>query len=142
MSTSLFAYGTLLVPEIWELVVGAPGRGEDAALPGFEIRRVRGGDFPGIVRADGPETVVTGRVFHDLDRAMIARLDAYEDSFYERIEVEACAPGSGRAIPCQTYVVPDEAAPEILTEETWSLEWFRAEAMEAYLGRMRGGGAR
>jgi gamma-glutamylcyclotransferase (GGCT)/AIG2-like uncharacterized protein YtfP len=130
----LFAYGTLLVPEIWLAVTGRECESVEAMLPGYTIRRVRGGDFPGILRSD--DASVTGRVFLDLDAETVARLDRYEDSFYERIEVAPRNP-RGQALTAQAYVVPDRHA-DVLSDEAWTLGWFREHALHDYLARLPG----
>ena len=130
---SLFAYGTLLDPVIWTAVTGSPDKGsEPAHLPGHAIYRVEGADFPGIVTAS-PEDQVPGRLFPGLTPEILARLDAYEDLFYERREVSVVLEG-GQSQTTQAYVVPDRHR-HWLSEETWTLEWFREEAREDYLRR-------
>ncbi|NNE93055.1 MAG: gamma-glutamylcyclotransferase [Verrucomicrobiales bacterium] len=135
---NLFAYGTLLVPEIWELVTGCSVPELEAEIRGFEIRRVKGGDFPVIFESENPDAVVPGRVFRDLNQKTIARLDTYEDTFYERIDVRADLKAGGGEIECQTYAVPVSEAMRISAGETWTLEWFKNHAFEAYLSRLQG----
>lgn len=132
---NLFAYGTLLVPEIWLAVTGRPCRSKEAILPGHDIRRVRNGDFPGIRHIQGSEGV-PGRVFFDLDAETLQRLDAYEDDFYERLEVST-RDSDGQTHPAQAYVVPDRHK-DVLTDETWTLAWFREHALHDYLARLPG----
>lgn len=130
---TLFAYGTLLAPEIWFAVAGRDCPSEEAVLPGYEIRRVKGGDYPGIIRA-GDEDEVPGRVFSGLDSEILGRLDAYEDGFYERIEV-TLLDRRGNPVESETYVIPEKHR-EILSNETWSLDWFRERAMAEYMARL------
>ena len=128
---NLFAYGTLLVPEIWLAVAGRACESVEVVLPGYAIRR--GGDFPGIIRA--PDAAgVPGRVFLDLDAELLERLDQYEDSFYERIEVGP-RDGQGQALTAQAYVVPERCA-EVLSDEAWTLTWFRDHALDDYVARL------
>ena len=138
MKRNLFAYGTLLVPDIWDLVVGESFRSEPAVLPEFEVFRVIGGDFPGITKSERADAKVPGRVYFDLDEITIARLDAYEGTFYERLKVECNHKESDEQIHCDTYIIPKPAAEGVLSVEVWTLEWFQAEAQDAYIGRMRG----
>ena len=130
---NLFAYGTLLVPEIWLAVTGRECCGAEAILPGYEIRRVRGGDFPAII-ASSDGIAVPGRVFRDLDAETIQCLDRYEDSFYERIDVPTRDP-AGQALPSQAYVVPEQHR-DVLSDDPWTLDWFRKHAMEGYIARL------
>jgi len=130
---TLFAYGTLLVPEIWFAVAGRDCPSEEATLPEYEIRRVKGGNFPGIIRA-GETDSVPGRIFTDLDAETLRRLDAYEDTFYERIGV-TLLDRRGNPLESEAYVVPDRNR-EVLSDEPWTLEWFREHAMADYLARV------
>ena len=138
MKRNIFAYGTLLVPDIWNSVVGESFPSEPAVLPGFEIFRVIGGDYPGIVKSERADAKVPGRVFYDLDEIAIGRLDAYEGTFYERLEVECDHLDCEGEIHCSSYIIPQPTAEEVLSDEVWTLEWFQAEAQDAYIGRMRG----
>ncbi len=140
MNTHLFAYGTLLVPEIWTLVVGESSLSKPATLSGHEIFRVKGGDFPGLVASKKTGASVPGRVFLDLNPEAVARLDAYEDTFYERLPVNVTLTDSGEAFSCDSYIVPRAAAVEVLSNEIWTLEWFQAEAQTDYIRRMLGAG--
>lgn len=130
----LFAYGTLLIPDIWHLAAGRGCLSEEAVLRGHLIRRVREADFPGILEA-GPDAEVPGRVFLDLDPDTIARLDAYESDFYERRQVTVQV--AERELRAAAYVVP-EARAAILSDEEWSLDWFREHAFTDYYRRLKG----
>lgn len=130
---SLFAYGTLLEPRIWKAVTGARSIvSEPATLPNHSIFRVEGADFPGIL-ADRPGDEVPGRLFSEIDPVALARLDAYEDEFYERRGVEVIL-ADGRTVPTQAYVVPERHR-SWLSDERWTIEWFRTEALDSYLRR-------
>lgn len=130
---NLFAYGTLLVPEIWAAVTGRPEcPGEEAMLPGYVIRRVKGADYPGVRLGEAADTVA-GRVFSALDGETIRRLDEYESSFYDRIPV-SLRTVRGETIQSQVYVIPERNR-DALSEEGWTLEWFREHAMARYMAR-------
>ncbi len=81
----LFAYGTLMDPAVWSRVVQEKCDNRSAVLHGYEARRLRGVKFPGLVECDGG--ITTGLVYFDVSAAALARLDAYEDDFYERVPV-------------------------------------------------------
>lgn len=130
--TSLFAYGTLLVPRIWLGVVGRDFPSCPANLPGFAIFRVENADFPGIIPAN-PEDLVPGRLFTGLDDTVIARLDAYEDNFYDRRGVTLLDAG-GNPVLSQAYVVAD-AFRGALSDDRWTLDWFEKNALERYARR-------
>jgi len=134
--SNLFVYGTLRVPEIWNLVTGSfePPR-RDATLDDFAIRTVKDYTFPAIVRAEGES--VPGEVLFDLPREVLDRLDAYEDAFYER-NLVTVRPEEGPAIEAFAYETPPELAPRILSDTVWTLEWFVEQAFAEYWARMTG----
>ncbi len=139
-SFTLFAYGTLVFPEIWRRVTGdtEARRSESATLDGFARLRVRDALFPGIV-AQKPAPPVSGVVYFDLDEDLLTRLDAYEDSFYERVTVEAILDDSGEPVSCQTYIVPAYLRAKVLTDEPWTSEEFEALHLEDFSRRLRAG---
>jgi len=131
----LFIYGTLLVPRIWEAVTGRPDvEDAPARLRGHAIYRVEGGDFPAIVATGRDSDVVPGRIIHDLDSPTLDRLDAYEDTFYERVAVPVET--GNRTLNAQTYRLPEELAGEILSNAPWTLDWFEEYALERYWDRL------
>lgn len=132
---NFFAYGTLLVPKIWEAVTGerAP-ESQEARLHGHQIFRVRDGDFPGIVETDDETDQVPGRIFTDISLRTLSALDRYEDTFYERVEVKVETPEGTRF--AETYRIPNSMAAHVLTPESWTLEWFEAEALDRYWSRL------
>lgn len=133
---NLFVYGTLLVPKIWEAVSGIDeAGGKEGSISGYQILRVRGGDFPGIVPTGKNEDYVKGKIFCDLPERAMRRLDAYEDTFYERHEVDVLL-ADGTNTKANAYVVPKKKASEILSSSPWTLKWFEEHALEAYWTRL------
>ena len=129
---NLFVYGTLLVPKILRAVTGLDDlKTVPAKLEGFDIFRVVDGDFPGIVEGSG---LVSGKVVLDVSETAMTRLDAYEDSFYER-ELVKVSTSSG-TLEAFVYVVPQNIAEDILSNHTWTLEWFEREALDRYWERL------
>ena len=135
---NLFVYGTLLVPKIWEAVSGIDDTtGEEGSISGYQIFRVHGGDFPGIIATGENADHVSGKIFCDLPEEAMRRLDAYEDTFYERHEVEVLLAGE-KTKSAHAYVVPEKEAPKILSSSPWTLEWFEEHALETYWARLFG----
>ena len=56
----LFAYGTLMLPDIWTAVTGRPAEPQPARLIGYACFRVAGADFPGILSTGSPVDFVDG----------------------------------------------------------------------------------
>lgn len=127
---NLFAYGTLMFPEIWERVAGGVFRSARATVRGMAVYRAAGQLFPVMVAA-APTDVAEGIVIFDLSPQTLATLDAYESDFYQRIEVRAKM-GDGRELPAQAYLLP-ESHRQLASDEAWTAERFQREAMERYL---------
>ena len=119
----VFTYGSLMFPEIWEIVVGREFETIEGTVSGYSVYRVRRGTYPGMI-ATASENSVTGLVYLDVDRESIARLDRFEGRFYERRMLQViCADGQQRA--ADAYVVPGRNGLG-LTSETWTAEGFVA----------------
>jgi gamma-glutamylcyclotransferase (GGCT)/AIG2-like uncharacterized protein YtfP len=86
---NLFAYGTLMWPEVLADVIGRSVEGEPAIL--HDARRLRVNDqvYPSLVSSEGFE--VEGVIYFDLTESEIAALDRFEGSEYERrlVAIEA-----------------------------------------------------
>jgi len=134
----VFTYGTLMFPEVWQSVVGRSFVTVSAEAPGFQIFRVRDAVFPGISEASEAETV-GGVVYLDVDPESAARLDRFEDDFYERRAIAVdCADGRRRM--AEAYVVP-AANGSLLTTEPWTRESFVASGgLEEFIARFAGFG--
>lgn len=119
----VFTYGTLMFPEIWRCVVGRQFATVPGTVPGFEIYRVEGAVFPGIIAAD-ERRVVHGVIYLDVDHPSLARLDLFEDDFYERQALWVdCSDGKRR--PAEAYVVP-ACNRHVLSNEPWNRASFVA----------------
>jgi gamma-glutamylcyclotransferase (GGCT)/AIG2-like uncharacterized protein YtfP len=119
----VFAYGTLMFPEVWQAVVGRPGATIPGRAAGFQTFRVRDAVYPGMVTASAIDEV-PGIVYLDVDSESMARLDRFEDDFYRRQSIiVAC--GNGESLIAEAYVVPAERC-AALTQEPWSAEEFDA----------------
>jgi gamma-glutamylcyclotransferase (GGCT)/AIG2-like uncharacterized protein YtfP len=132
----VFTYGTLMFPEIWRTVVGQEFETVEGSAIGFAIYRVVDAVFPGIIKADDRESV-RGVVYLDVDHASVARLDLFEDDFYERQALWiACDDGQQRA--AEAYVVPPQNC-NVLTDEPWQRAAFIASGgLEQFTRRFQG----
>lgn len=129
----LFAYGTLMVPEILNAVCGCRRSGEPALLHGYRRRRVIGADYPAI-RPWAGETV-EGLLYTGLSDDQTDMLDAFEGSMYQRREVEiSVAAGKQDA---QTYVLAARYA-SLLSNQHWSLKQFLSDHVQEFIRRYPG----
>lgn len=136
LSMNVFVYGTLLVPRIWETVTNCKDVESDAGfLYAHRIYRVKDGDFPGIVATGNEEDRVRGRIFYDVPEDALQRLDDYEDGFYDRLSL-TIEKENGESATAEIYVVPESKAAAILSDESWTIEWFETVAFERYWNRL------
>ena len=134
----VFTYGTLTFPEVWQAVVGRMFETVAGTAPGFEVFRVVDAVFPGIAAGTGVCSV-PGVVYLDVDSNSAARLDRFEDEFYERRAIAIdCSDGQRRM--AEAYVVPP-AHQQVLTNEPWTRESFLASGgLEEFISRFAGFG--
>ncbi|MDH4320134.1 MAG: gamma-glutamylcyclotransferase [Desulfobulbaceae bacterium] len=126
---ALFAYGTLMLPEVMTLVTGREFRAQEAVLVGFRRYRLRGEVYPGIWPEGGAET--TGLLYQGLDRQALDRLDAFEGEQYRRQTVTVKA-SDGREWRAETYLL-DQRWLAALSKEEWEPAWFLANHLEAFV---------
>lgn len=134
----LFAYGTLMDREIWCAVTGIERPATPAILRGFARYCVAGCDYPGIVATGNHEDLVDGCIYEDINARVFQRLDHYEDTFYQRTEVQATVEKG--ACPnvellCQAYIVP-QTNQHLLTTRPWDFHRFCHESRERYLASL------
>lgn len=136
MPHRLFAYGTLMIPEVFERVTGRPAPASPATLLGFVRRRVRGACYPGLRPEPGGR--VEGTLYEALDTALVDALDRFEGSLYERrtLRVETVR-GPRRAF---VYAVPLRRQ-NALEASGWDPDEFRRLHLREFLGNDPGGRA-
>lgn len=112
----LFAYGTLMVPEVWGKLVPKHRSRRRALLSGYVRRRVRGEVYPGAVRGPAGSSV-TGILYEGLEETDLEGVDRFEGGLYERT-VASVEPEGGGEIRAYVYVIK-EAFRECLSDEDW-----------------------
>ena len=83
---NLFAYGTLMWPEIMSDVIGRKIEGCPARLSGARRLRVKDQVYPSLVPSEGSE--VDGIIYFDLTESEIVALDRFEGDEYVRRPAE------------------------------------------------------
>ena len=129
MVDCLFAYGTLLVPELLSAIVGRAIEGRPAILTGYVCRRVHHAAYPAIMPRAGESTL--GQVYFGIDETQWRHLDAFESDQYERRLVAVSLPG-GSHTTAYTYRLAD-AYKRHLTDEVWDIKHFRRHHLKRYL---------
>lgn len=132
----LFTYGSLMFPEVWNIVVGREFETVAGTLAGYSIFRVEGAAFPGII-ASSAECSVKGLVYFDVDAASVERLDRFEDDFYARRSLAIdCTDGQRHS--ADAYTVPATHR-RVLTSEPWTAENFVASGgLADFIARFQG----
>lgn len=127
--TALFCYGTLQSPLVIKAVIGQAFAGQEATLHNWARFRVRGSEYPGIVRKE--ESVVSGKVYWDLDEKTMEKLDAFEGDKYERVIVEV-AMSDGTCVEASTYAIKKDCK-NMLTDDPWDFDRFLQNGLEKFI---------
>jgi len=128
----LFCYGTLMIPAVWQRVVGRGASACDALLKNYERRRMQGKAYPGLVRKAGAQT--RGVVYQQLNEHDLRRLDRYEGRQYKRVRVSVCL--SDDNVVCSWCYVTRARYTNLLGREYWSLRDFVDNDLQTYLRRI------
>jgi gamma-glutamylcyclotransferase (GGCT)/AIG2-like uncharacterized protein YtfP len=129
----LFAYGSLMIPDVIHAVIGREVVGEPATLAGYLRQGLRGFTYPGLVRC--PDGLVDGRLYRDLCSSDLLSLDSFEDDFYQRHSVTVQT-RNGRFDQAFAYVITP-ASVTLLDGRPWCVETFRRLHLRSFLSRCR-----
>ncbi len=119
---NLFAYGTLMCPEIMQRVTGVLPEALPARLDGYRRGPLAGVDYPAIFPRR--EAGVEGLLYLDLPPWVWPRLDLFEGTTYSRRTVEVTL-GDGTNRTAEAYVLNPEYLDRLLEAE-WSFTEFLA----------------
>ena len=126
MHTNLFAYGSLMIPDIFSRVTQEVRPAVAATLHGWKRCQVADQPYPAIVRA--PEVSVTGVLWMGLSDPEWIRLDTFEGHEYQRITVQV-TDTRGDLHSADTYAW---ALQEGLVDTPWDFEWFQTEGIKRF----------
>ena len=135
MSTlHVFTYGSLMVSSVMEVVTGHRFASRRAFLRGYARFGLEGATYPGLVPQDKATT--EGVLYLDVDPSSLARLDAFEGSFYDRVRVAVDVEPDER-LQAEVYVVtPPER--HRLSTQPWHLDDFRRDHLATFLASYHG----
>lgn len=134
MVNDLFAYGSLMCPDIMAAVSTLAREGHQAVLPGYRRLLVRGEQYPGVI--PDPDTSVAGVVYHDITAEGWARLDRFEGAMYERAPVAVAYDDGGSDLVCCYLFRP--AYRDRLTSEDWDFSAFLRKGKTIFLNQYCG----
>jgi gamma-glutamylcyclotransferase (GGCT)/AIG2-like uncharacterized protein YtfP len=132
-ASSLFVYGTLMAPEVIQLLIGRAPPGRSARLLGNYVRHpVHRHVFPGLIRAAIDEPTVKGILYSDLTGSEMKRLDWFEGEEYTKqqctVELE------DDVEPCEAVVyLWTNPVSELDVTKQWFYENFREKHLKDYL---------
>lgn len=128
---NFFAYGTLQIPEVFRAVTGRRIGARPALLDGYARYRLTGLHYPGLIAQAGART--EGVLFRGLGAREMARLDRFEDDFYQRLTLPVTT-GEAEVVHAEVYVIRAEW-PGLIDARPWSLEAFRRDHLRAFMAR-------
>ena len=134
MSAPLFTYGSLMLPEVMEILAGRRLPSRAAVIAGYARHALRGVVYPAVVPAAGAR--VAGVLWEGLDAAALALIDRFEGELYERAACEAEVAGGG-GVAAQVYVLAPAYRARLLAHD-WDEAEFRRLHLTRYLEGCRG----
>jgi gamma-glutamylcyclotransferase (GGCT)/AIG2-like uncharacterized protein YtfP len=126
---NIFAYGTLMIPDVMYAVTTRKFRFKDAILRGYARFTVKGESYPGIIPV--ADAVTEGIIYFDVDELSLARLDAFEGDLYQRTPILSEIKG-GEIFNAQAYVIRPEYRGYLSSKE-WNVMEFAQKHLEAFL---------
>ncbi len=130
----IFTYGSLMYPEVWSRVVRANYQSAPARIHGFQRRKVRGETYPCLIPGRG---TVEGRLYFDINRQDLERLDRFEGSQYDRVP-RFCDLTRGY-VPAAVYVWKREFRSQVISAP-WHPRDFERDGLRRFLATYGGFG--
>jgi len=130
----LFAYGTLMCPDIMQEVSGHDVRPVPAVLHNHQRLSIIGEDYPGIIHQHGSH--VDGLLYSGINEPVWRRLDRFEGEQYRRMAVTVLLE-DGTQTTAQTYLI-HPSFQSLLSDQEWDFAAFLAHG-KARFRRLYGG---
>jgi gamma-glutamylcyclotransferase (GGCT)/AIG2-like uncharacterized protein YtfP len=118
----IFAYGSLMYPEIFVAVTGVTLRHTSAALSGWQRFALADRTYPGAMPSHEGGASILGVLWFDLPKEAILALDRFEGDEYKRVCVTVTTE-EGQRLPAEAY---QWGSPE-LTRGPWNIGAFERE---------------
>lgn len=132
---NVFAYGSLMFPQVWSRVVQGEYESIRGTLHGFRRRCLRNEPYP-VAFEGAPSERVLGEVYLDVKEDDIVRLDRFEGEYYAR-KLEDVVLDNGKIIRANTYVLKPEFYP-LVDDNPWDVEQFKLVGMQRFLEQYQG----
>jgi gamma-glutamylcyclotransferase (GGCT)/AIG2-like uncharacterized protein YtfP len=124
---NLFTYGSLMFPIVWNRVVQHEYRSALATIHGFRRVAVRDKEHPALIIAKGA-AAIEGRVYFDVSKDDIARLDRFETQRYARVGVAVTL--AAMPIVADAYLALNH---DELTDHDWNVLKFEREGLPRFM---------
>ena len=131
---NIFAYGTLMIPEVMYAVTTREFRFKNAMLRGYVRFTVKGESYPGIIPVTDATT--EGIIYFNVDKLSLARLDAFEGDLYQRTPVRV-ETEKDEILNAETYVIKPEYRGYLSSKE-WNVKEFNQKHLGAFLETYQG----
>ncbi|ACR12087.1 gamma-glutamylcyclotransferase family protein [Teredinibacter turnerae] len=126
---NVFTYGSLMYPPVWQRIVQYHYEHNAATIYGYERVGVRDEPYPMLVPA-GTSSVVEGVLYRNITPDDLARLDAFEGDFYDRISVDVVLT-DGSVVQGMVYLA-NAYGRQYALETPWDMALFEAEGMQRF----------
>ena len=131
LTSSVFTYGTLQIPEVMFAVTGSNFKSTPAKLNGYLRLKIKDTTYPAIIKKNNCS--VDGELYRNIDQKTLILLDQFEDICYERLLVNVnVAEKKEKAF---VYVWKNEYKNQ-LSDKEWSLEEFKRKYLKLYINRI------
>mmetsp|Transcript_27564 Transcript_27564/g.38055 ORF Transcript_27564/g.38055 Transcript_27564/m.38055 type:complete len:150 (-) Transcript_27564:190-639(-) len=125
---SVFVYGSLLAPEVLQVLLGRKPQSKTAVLSGYQRFAIKGRPYPAIVKA--VDCCVYGQVFDCLTVSERKVFDLFEGDAYNLTPVQVKLEENGETAAAQVYVYVEHT--QDLCGE-WDYESFRQISLKDYV---------
>jgi gamma-glutamylcyclotransferase (GGCT)/AIG2-like uncharacterized protein YtfP len=126
---NIFAYGTLMIPEVMYAVTTREFRFKNATLRGYARFTVKGESYPGIIPVT--DAVTEGIIYFDVDELSLTRLNAFEGDLYQRTPVRV-ETEKDEILNAETYIIRPEYR-GYLSSKKWNVKEFNQKHLEVFL---------
>jgi gamma-glutamylcyclotransferase (GGCT)/AIG2-like uncharacterized protein YtfP len=132
---NIFCYGSLMYPEVWNLVVEGNYKKQSGQIFGYCRKKIKNEEYPGLIAAKAEDSV-EGIVYFNVSNEDLKRLDLFEGNQYIRVEVN-CLLSHNSYLKTHTYIInPQEQA--IVDREDWDKQQFEQNGLKKFLNKYKG----
>lgn len=133
MEHAVFSYGTLLVEEVLEAILGRVPDRIEAELVGYKRLPIQGKCYPAVIRARDTD-VVKGKLLVGLSAAELQLLDKFEDPAYDRrrarVQLE-----NGEMVAARVWARADDDGDDLEHDMEWDIDSFMTRHGDWYILR-------